>query len=235
MEKIFYLEFGWGKKPILFLHGWQADSRSFAPLVPFLFKNYHLYLLDLPGFGKSKPPSFSFSSFEYANKVVKWIKIKKLQRINLVGHSFGGKIASIIAAKYPRYISRLILIAPSGIPHPKFYYKLKNLLPSKIKEKIFLLFKPFLVSEDYKNAGKLLPIFKTVVKEDLRPIFSKIKIPTLIIWGRKDDQLPPEDGKIIKSLIKSSKLVIMDGDHWPFLKNPKKTAQLIDKFIKDEH
>jgi len=235
MEKIFYLEFGENKNPIIFLHGWQADSRSFTPLVPFLFKNYHLYLLDLPGFGKSKAPPSSFSSFDYAKKVVKWIKLKKIQKANLVGHSFGGKVASIIAAKYPQFISSLILIAPSGILHPKFYYKFNNLIPYKIKTKVSFFLRPFLVSKDYKNAGKLLPIFKNVAKEDLRPIFSEIKIPTLIVWGKKDDQLPVEDGKTIKSLIKPSKLVITEGDHWLFLKNPKKIAQLIDKFIKNVH
>ena len=235
MEKIFYLEFGEGKKPIVFLHGWQADSGSFTSLVPFLFKNYHIYLLDLPGFGKSKAPPFSFSSFDYAKEVIKWIKLKKIQKVNLVGHSFGGKVASIIAAKYPQFISCLILIAPSGIPHPKFYYKFKNFIPYKIKTKVAFFLKPFLASEDYKNAGKLLSIFKTVVKEDLRPIFSQIKIPTLIIWGKKDNQLPLEDGKIIKTLIKPSKLLIIEGDHWLFLKNPQKIAQLIDKFIKNAH
>jgi len=235
MGKIFYLEFGEGKKPIVFLHGWQADSRSFTPLVPFLFKNYHLYLLDLPGFGKTNPPPSSFSSFDYAKEITRFIKTKKIKNLVLVGHSFGGKVASIIAAKHPRLISHLILIAPSGIPHPKFYYKFKNLLPSKIKAKIPFFLKLFLASEDYKNAGKLLPVFKTIVKEDLRPIFSKIEIPTLLIWGKEDGQLPLKDGKTIKSLIKTSKLVITKGDHWPFLKNPQKIAHLIDKFIKNAH
>jgi pimeloyl-ACP methyl ester carboxylesterase len=52
--EIDFLEFGKkGAKNIVFLHGWQQDKKSFAPLVPFLFKKSHLFLIDLPGFGKS--------------------------------------------------------------------------------------------------------------------------------------------------------------------------------------
>ena len=89
-------------------------------------------------------------------------------------------------------------------------------------------------SRDYKQAGELLPIFKTIVKEDIRPIFSKINTPTLIIWGKNDQELPSEDGKKIHQLIKKSKLAIIAGDHFPFWENPQKVAKLINQFIKNE-
>lgn len=232
--KINYLQFGKRGQPIIFLHGWQQNSRSFSTLVPFLYKNYRLFLLDLPGFGKSEFPPIDFSSFDYAKVIIEWIKKKRLKEVILVGHSFGGKIAAIITAQEPNLVSKLILIASAGIPHPKKYYRFKKIIPSRLIKKIPFCLRSVFVSRDYKQAGKLLPIFKNIVKEDLRPIFSRINIPTLIIWGKNDKELSVKDGKKIHQLIKKSKLTITAGGHFPFWENPQKAAKLINQFIKNE-
>jgi len=232
--KINYLQFGKKGQAIIFLHGWQQNNRSFSTLVPFLYKNYRLFLLDLPGFGKSESPPTNFSSFGYAKAVIEWIKKRKLRKVILVGHSFGGKIAAIIAAQESNLTSRLILIASAGIPHPKKYYRFKKIIPSQLIKIIPFRLRSIFASRDYKQAGKLLPIFKNIVKEDLRPIFSKINIPTLIIWGENDKELSVKDGKEIHRLIKKSRLIITAGDHFPFWKNPQKTAKLINQFIRNE-
>ena len=223
-----YFEFGEKGKPIVFLHGWQQDKKSFSPLAPFLFKKNHLLMPDLPGFGKSEAPPDSFNSFDYAREITNWIKSKKLKNIVLVGHSFGGKIASLIAANTPDLVDKLILIASSGIPEKKFYYPYLKWLPKKIRT----LFSPMLQSQDYKNAGRLISIFKNVVQEDIRDSFIKIECPTLIIWGRQDRQLPLSMGKSINGLIKNSQLKIVDSDHFPFFEQPEKIAEDIINFIK---
>lgn len=232
--KINHLQFGKRGQPVVFLHGWQASGKSFSPLVPFFYKNYCLFLLDLPGFGKSGFPPLNFSSFDYAKVIAKWIKEKNLKKIVLVGHSFGGKVAAIIAAKYPNLVSKLILIASAGIPHPKKYYQFKKFVPNRLIKKIPLFLRSAFVSRDYKQAGKLLPIFKTLVKENIQPIFSKINIPSLIIWGKNDKELSTKDGEKIHQLIKKSKLAIIPAGHFPFWENPQKTAKLIRQFAKDE-
>ncbi len=232
--KINYLQFGKRGQPIVFLHGWQQNSRSFATLVPFFYKDYRLFLFDLPGFGKSEFPPPGFSSFDYAKAVSGWLKEKGLKKVILVGHSFGGKIAAIIAYQEPTLILKLVLIASAGLPHSKKYYQLKKFIPPRLIKKIPSCLRSVFVSRDYKQAGELLPIFKTIVKEDIRPIFSKISNPTLIIWGKNDQELPTEDGKKIHQLIKKSKLAIISGDHFPFWENPQKVAKLINQFIKNE-
>lgn len=225
--KIDFLEFGESGQVVVFLHGWQQDKKSFVSLVPFLFKKYHLYLLDLPGFGSSSVPSENFNSFDYAEAVVNWIKDKKLKDIVLVGHSFGGKVAAIIAKQYPKLAKELILIASSGIIEKEEHQVLKKILPGFVKN--FL--RPYLIGRDYKQAGKLLAIFRTIVKEDVSEIFKKIKIPTLIIWGKGDRELLMENGRKMNSMISGSKLEIIDGGHFPFWDNPQKVAELVDNFV----
>ena len=225
------LEFGDKNPSIVFLHGWQQSGRSFSPLVPFLSKNYRLFLIDLPGFGLTEKPTDDFSSFDYARVITIWLKKKKLKKIILVGHSFGGKIVAIIGSKNPEMIKKLILIASSGIPHTKTLVKL---VPSSISKRIPFKVKRFFASRDYQQAGELLVLFKNIVKEDISSVFTKINLPTLIIWGKKDKELPVSDGKLIQKLIKKSRLVLVEGDHFPFWQKPKQIASLISQFINEK-
>jgi pimeloyl-ACP methyl ester carboxylesterase len=229
--QIHSLEFGEKGKPLVFLHGWQQTSRSFLPLVNFLCNDYRLFFLDLPGFGKSQPPSPNYSSFDYAKEVQNWIKKKKLKNVVLIGHSFGGKIGIIIASQNSPFLEKLILIASAGIPHPSKYAPLVKLIPNKLKQIIPLKFKSLSASRDYKEAGVLLSIFKRVVTENVQPLLKDIAIPTLIIWGKNDSELLSEDGKIMKNHIKKSKLVVIEGGHFPFWENPQKVSELIKKFV----
>lgn len=225
-----YLEFGEKGKPIVFLHGWQQDKGSFTSLVPSLCHHFHLFLIDLPGFGQCNSPPLYYSSFDYAEEVVDWLNRQKLNKIILVGHSFGGKVASIIASKHPEIVSKLILIANAGILHPKPWYPIMKVFPKSLKKPFGSIF----ASRDYKQAGKLLPIFKTIVKEDLRDIFKSIKAPTLILWGKNDQELPFSDGQKIQQLIKNSRLIALEGDHFPFISHPETIAELINNFVNDE-
>ncbi|MBM3208671.1 alpha/beta hydrolase [Candidatus Shapirobacteria bacterium] len=222
-----FLEFGEGKPPIVFIHGWQQDCHSFTPLVPFLFKQRKLFLIELPGFGQSELPQKISSSKDYALAVKYWLLKKKITPVTLVGHSYGGKIATLVAYQNPKIITKLILIAPSGIPEPKIWYRFKELIPTPIKRVV----RSFLVSRDYKNAGRLRPLFKNIVKEDLRPIYAKIKSPTLVIWGKEDNELSPDLGENIHQLIPNSRLEIVSGNHFVFQQNPEEIANLIANFI----
>mgnify|MGYP001613434704 CR=1 FL=1 len=213
------------------MHGWQQDKKSFAPLTPFLFKRYHLYLLDLPGFGGSEFPPENFNSFDYAEAVAEWIKNKNLKDIILVGHSFGGKVAAIVAKQNRKLVEKLILIAGSGIVENEKHASLKKILPDFVKN----LLRPHLVGRDYKEAGKLLPIFRTIIKEDISGVFRKIKTPTLIIWGKDDKELPVEIGVKMNKMIGGSRLDIIAGGHFPFWDNPQETTELIKNFINENN
>ncbi len=229
--RINYLQFGEKGLPLIFLHGWQQDGRCFLPLVNFLYQDYRLFFLDLPGFGQSEKPSEIFNSLDYAKVLTDWLKKKKFKKIVLIGHSFGGKIAAIIASQNLSLVSKLILISSSGLPSSNRLVLLKKILPESLLKKIPSSFKKLFASQDFKNAGELLPLFKKIVEEDVRPIFAKLNLPTLIIWGKEDKELPAKNGKIIKHLIKKSELFLVKGDHFPFWQNPQKIAGLIKDFI----
>ena len=76
---------------------------------------------------------------------------------------------------------------------------------------------------------------KLILKEDLSKQIHKIKKPTMIIWGDKDEATPIEDAYFINKEIKNSRLeIIMDTGHAINLDRPDELAEAIYKFLKSD-
>ncbi len=89
-----YFEGGNGKI-IIFLHGWGQSSVCFLELAEKIKKGYKVFLLDLPGFGKSGTPDFIWNYNNYAKIVQEFCEKLDIKNPIIVGHSFGAKIAFI--------------------------------------------------------------------------------------------------------------------------------------------
>lgn len=104
------------KKTLLFLHGFGESKETWRFLVPRLSKHYHLLLLDLKGFGASpKVEDHAYSVYDQAKVVANFIEEKKLKDVTVVGRSFGGGVALVLALMQKdkliaQKIERLILI-----------------------------------------------------------------------------------------------------------------------------
>ena len=96
---LYYDEYGdKSNKTILFLHGFGENHHTWRFLVPKLVKKYHLVMLDLKGFGDSpKLKDKAYSVYDQALLVNKFIEKNNLKNITLVGRSFGGGVALIMA------------------------------------------------------------------------------------------------------------------------------------------
>ena len=166
----------------------------------------------------------------------------------LIGHSFGGRIAIKYAAKYPEKINRLILTGAAGIKR-KLTAKQKTLfIMAKTGKMIFSLpvinnfqkpaYKIFSKiargrKKDYYNAGpRMKEIMKNILAENLTDYLSKIKNPTLLVWGREDKTTPLADGEIMNEKIKNSKLVVVDdANHSLPYQKPEKFGGIINSTL----
>lgn len=242
-QNIYYQKVGTGKNLIL-LHGWKQDVSSFWGVVEDLKKDFTVWLVDLPGFGRSDNPKKPFSVLNYAEVIKEFIRKLNIKNPTLLGHSVGGRIAIKLAANYPNILDKLILEDSAGIKPkrdiPKFiFYALakifKYAIPNffSLKEKIRTKFYKSLKS-DYLTAGELKETFTKVLNEDLTDDLPKIKTETLLIWGEKDPTLETslQNGKKMYRLIEKSKLAILGGvGHFPHLENPERFVYYVKDFI----
>jgi pimeloyl-ACP methyl ester carboxylesterase len=242
--KIHYESFGSGK-PLIFLHGAMGTSQVWTPYVPILSNDFKIILPDLRGHGKTENPSKKIDLYSMADDIAALIDALKLDKPFLCGWSTGGDIGLDIAMRYPGYVSKLIVggvtlrvpeaaietLKAMGLEEPgrinfeqaekaipqltEVWKKDHSQSPSHWKE--------LLIQVSFEMINPTLP-----AEEDLK----QISIPTLIIWGDRDQFLPVEDAVEIYRLIPNAQLaVVPNADH--FVTRTKVTlfAKLLKDFI----
>ncbi len=212
------------EKIILFLHGWGANKELMKKAFSKGLDDFRLIFLDLPGFGKSNIHE-PMDSYEYVDILKLFINSLRAEIYCMVGHSFGGKLATLLKPQ------NLVLLSSAGIVKKKSF---------KVKAKIraFKLFKALglgrfyklFATKDVEGMSKIMyETLKKVVDEDMSEEFASYEGRAFIFWGKNDEATPLSSGKKIHSLIKGSEFCSVDGDHFFFLKH----SDFITKTIKE--
>jgi len=193
-----YSEYGERSNPtLLFLHGFGENRYTWRFLVPYLQKKYHLVMVDLKGFGDSpKSRDDFYSVYDQAFVVNEFIKEQKLKNITLVGRSFGGGVALVLALLQhdkliDKKIGKMILINSMSY---------KQNLPSMLRDLrtpvlgywgIYLLSNDYMAKEAYKYAfyrNELIP------KESVEIASAYLSFPMAkYAYLRTVNQLIPDD------------------------------------------
>ena len=218
---------------IVILHVWGHSAvmwQSFASK----FHGQKVIVFDLPGFGTEPIISEKWGINDYANWVTQKLKAKKIKEVVLIGHSFGGKIASELAIRHPEMIKKLILISSPVLRRPSLLTKIKIYLYKLSKYVPLSGFLKYEINEDFKEAkdNNLGKIFVKSVNYDVTKMLPKLNIPTLIIWGRDDAEAIYPIGVEMAKLIPGAKLEILKNTgHNIQLENPNILYGLVKKFI----
>ena len=175
-----------------------------------LQRSYSVSAFDLPGFGQSSLPPIAWGSAEYAQLTVKVMDDFKLDRPHLLGHSFGGQVSLRLAATHAERVGKLVLVCSAGI-------RTRRTLAARLKrsaaglgrwlaahggragEKVRQAIYRRIQSQDYASAGPLRPTLVKVVNEDLRELLPRINLPTLLVWGEHDRDVPLAAAQVMEA------------------------------------
>jgi len=227
-------------KKIVILHGWTYSLHKWVRFEDLLKKNgFEVELTKIPGLTKESSESWNLD--KYANWLNELLE-KHDDKVILLGHSNGGRIAINYAVKYPDKLEKLILIDSAGIFHNEFPTRLKRIVfkeISKIGKKFTrsniwrkVLYK-FAREGDYENANENMKKTMTdLIYTDLTPVLGEVKTPTLIIWGENDHVTSVKDAYLMNKLISGSKLHVVKGaKHSPFFTNSDEVVEIIKNDI----
>jgi pimeloyl-ACP methyl ester carboxylesterase len=217
--------------PLIMLHGWGQSLGSLWALGDLLSKSRQVHLIDLPGFGQSPKPSSDWGTDQYGDCLLDYLKDQKLGSVDILGHSFGGRVALRMAAKDPARLRKLVLINAAGLQRDlkgkrAFRAKLARISMTvcKFLDRSFGMSTfenwhvPRFASIDYKNAGEMRKIFVITVNEDLTEAASKVMQPVFLLWGEEDEEVPVEIAHRYHKLLANSQLTILPGKgHFPFV------------------
>ncbi len=166
---------------------------------------------DLYGFGKTPHGDSPLNLIDYVKGALKILEKEGIEKVDVLGHSFGGRMAIMLASLYPEKINKIILCDSAGlIPRRGIRYRFKvwkYKLFKKLGRKV-----ENCGSSDYKAlSGAMRKTFVNVVNYDQKEQSTCIFAPTLIIWGSKDRVTPLYMAKKLKRNIKNSELFIISG------------------------
>lgn len=244
-QNIYFQTLGQGPDLIL-LHGWMNDVSSFWGITEDLKADFTLWLIDLPGFGRSDKPKKPFKVIDYAEIIREFCSMQKLRQPMLLGHSVGGRIGIKLAATYPDQLSKLILEDAAGIKPKQDYTKplfyliakmAKLVVPNwwNLKQRLRYRFYKS-VASDYLTAGAMAQTLTNLLAEDLSPELKKITIPTLVISGAQDQTRGAsvaDSQQLYRQIAQAKLAIIAKAGHHPHLQNPSQFLYYLKDYLSD--
>ena len=200
------------KDVALFLHGWGANKEIMKKAFGAYFKDLRHVYVDMPGFGASSMHG-ALATKDYAKIIKSFLDELGASPKIIFGHSFGGKVATLLNPEY------LALLSSAGIVAKKpLWVRFKIALFKFLKLFGLGFLYKFFATKDVKGMSKTMyETLKNVVDEDFSSKFADFGGKAFIFWGEEDKATPLKSGERVSRLIKNSEFHALKGDHFFFL------------------
>ncbi len=232
--RIRYLEAGDGP-PLVHLHG--AGGLRLTPAHELLSHQFRVVAFEMPGFGASAENLRTGTVREMAATMAEAAKRLGIGRFNLMGTSFGGRVASWLAVERPDRVIALVLEAPAAI-RPE-----GTVPPSGSPEEIARRLYAHPERVPPAEAASAEEIDRTVAlarrlrgpdrDAELEAGLRGLTAPALVVFGTRDEVIPPDMGRIYKELMPNAHLVfVYDAGHGVAAERPEAFAEVVTDFLK---
>ena len=220
---------------VMLLHQVVRSSDEYRRVMPVLAEKYKVIAVDVLGFGESVKPARPYTIPDHGKSLISFLDAMGIERVSLVGHHTGAKLAVELAATHPERVDKMVL---SALPYG-YIMKEDDPMPE--------VFRPMVVKEDgshldriwdeqsdtsvdkqasldvryeialeYLKAGPrgeeghyAAKHYSRLIDERLRKIPDSIKSSTLLLYGREDKWIEGLDA--LKKLMPQSSIFIIEG------------------------
>ncbi len=255
-----YHDVGTGE-PILLLHGSGPGVSAWANwrlTIQALQNQFRLIAPDLAGFGYSQfPENTQFSRENWLKQIVDFLDALGLEKVNVIGNSFGGSMALALAIHHPERVNKLILMGSVGVPFELTagLDAVWGYTPSF--ENMQAIMKIFAYNQNLVGDELVQMRYIASTKDDTRQAYErmfpaprqqwveamshseenirKINHSTLMVHGRDDKVIPLSTSLTMLDWIENSQLHIFGKcGHWTQIEHAKAFTQLVENFLKSE-
>jgi pimeloyl-ACP methyl ester carboxylesterase len=229
-HRLHYLEAGAGP-PLVLVHGLGADVRTWRFAIPALASNFHVYAIDLLGFGRSDKPQIPYRIGTLVEALTGFLDAVGIDKTSIVGNSLGGWVATQFATVHPDRLSKLVLVDSAGYgeePAQMVRDYLSQFDPSTVATAERFLSSMNPEDQGMVEAAAVAYFARRLSRDDghavaslvesimrgedtLGPEVKQIHAPTLVIWGRNDPIIPLRIGQALANDIPNARAVVLDG------------------------
>jgi pimeloyl-ACP methyl ester carboxylesterase len=205
--------YGDGPPHVVWLHGWGRRSQDFqAAASELAASGFASVALDLPGFGSSPPPVRTGGARLYADLLAGPIAQMSDAPLVLVGHSFGGRVATVLAAQHPELVRAVVLtgtplLRRSSASTSPWRYRLIRWLRVRglVGEARLEAARQRFGSADYRAAaGVMRDVLVATVNESYEAELADVTVPVTMVWGEWDRDVPVDVARRARELLHST-------------------------------
>ncbi len=195
---LFGESYGQGPVRVVWLHGWGRRAQDFSVAASLLAeRGVASVALDLPGFGASPLPFRAGGARYYAELIAPAVAEIAEVPVVLVGHSFGGTVAVVLASERPELVASLVLVgAPllrrATSSRTPLRYRVWRWLRARglVSEARLEAARQKYGSSDYQRAsGVLRDVLVASVNESYEPELANVRVPVALLWGQHDHEV----------------------------------------------
>jgi pimeloyl-ACP methyl ester carboxylesterase len=248
-----------GGPPLVLVHGFGGSYADWLLAVKYLTGNFRVIIPDLPGWGAStRLPNADYGYVAQVDRLHGFVDALHLGEIAIAGHSMGGAIAGLYAAKYPKDVAALVLVDSSGVPFKEngFVRELKaGRSPFDIDDRAefrhleSLLFAnppwvPPRIQDVFVDKSKNERAFDDKVLRELaapdarnalQPKLPDITAPALAIWCMQDQVIDVSALDAIRAGLTHAPNIgvteLTGCGHMSIMEKPREVAQSITRFV----
>ncbi len=242
---------------IVLVHGLGASLHTWDGWTQALRATYRVVRFDVPGHGLTGPePTGDYGDARSRRLLRALLDSLELDRVTLVGHSMGGRLAWSFAAEHPERVERLVLVAPDGFASPGFEYDTPAEVPAVLGVMRWVLPAPLLranlapayanpeamhdtVARRYHdlmlapgNREAMLARLRQTVLTNPEARLASITAPTLVLWGEDDGMIPVANAADYERLLPNVTVVRLPGlGHVAFEEAPARSLVPVRAFL----
>ena len=207
--------------PVLLLHGYTDNSRSWSLLAPHL-AGRRLIALDLRGHGGSAAPACCYGIDSLAQDVDGFLAALNIDKADVIGHSLGSMTAATLAAYHPARVDQLVLVSTAAsVPKAGSDWlwdnvpKLSHPIDPNSEFMLAWYWNPTPVAEDFLSRERAesaavpaqvwMGALKALTLTDWSPLAPRITAPTLVLWGDQDSLFDAASQTRVKELLPTAR------------------------------
>lgn len=239
----------------MFLHGYPLNHEMWGPQLEGLSARHRVVLFDLPGYGQTRGHAVPDTLSGFAEHIHANLIRRAEGPVAIVGHSFGGYIALELLRTHPEDFRALILTntrseADSPEARAKRLATIRRLEDPAQTLDVEATAQSLLAPATWHAAGALVETVRGMIRSapsqtvsatlkaiadraDLTQVLSRIRVPTLVLWGEQDQLIPPSQTQSMVARIQGcSGVGVPDAGHLPSLESPRVFDRALDAFLR---
>ncbi len=243
---------------VLLIHGYTSNARGWVPLLPHLDPSRRYLIPDLRGHGQSSKPDCCYDRTTFAYDLRLLLDALHVERADVVGTSLGSLVAQAFAENWPERTRRLVLQSSTGGPLPACESEPAGEAVFDFRNAILALRDPidpespfmiawytstapvdaeFLRRQRRDAAAIPVRVWLAILDQglnlrDLQADLPRIRAPTLLLWGGKDNLFGARDRCSLRKALPQAEVRLFEGlGHNAYWEDPRAVAAVINPFL----